>query len=104
HRPVFPSSHSITYARSNVPAGKCLQRPRIRADGVLIGMSSQTASLVASPPAARPWALRWLKPSPAELLFLAVVLWLIAFTVAGVDGTGLLRDSQTGYHVRIGEY
>ena len=55
-------------------------------------MSSQTAPLVASPAAARPWALRWLKPSPAELLFLAVVLWLIAFTASGLDGVGLLRD------------
>src|SRR5712691_3849014 len=67
-------------------------------------MSSQIAPLVASPTTARPWALRWLKPSPAELLFLAVVLWLIAFSAAGLDGVGLLRDSQTGYHVRIGEY
>src|SRR4029077_1624342 len=67
-------------------------------------MSSQTAPLVASPTAARPWVPRWLKPSPAELLFLALVLWLIAFTALGLDGVGLLRDSQTGYHVRIGEY
>jgi len=67
-------------------------------------MSSQTAPLVASPTAARPWVPRWLKPSQAELLFLALVLWLIAFTAAGLDGVGLLRDSQTGYHVRIGEY
>jgi hypothetical protein len=67
-------------------------------------MSSQTAPLVASPAAAHPWARRWLRPSPAELLFLAVALWLIAFTAAGLDGVGLLRDSQTGYHVRIGEY
>ena len=69
-----------------------------------MGMSSQTAPLIASPTTARPRALCWLKPSPAELLFLAVVLWLIAFTAAGLDGTGLLRDSQTGYHIRIGEY
>jgi len=48
---------------------------------------------------------RWLAPSPAELLGLALILWLIGYTVAGGStGAGLLRDSQTGYHVRIGEY
>ena len=49
--------------------------------------------------------LRFFKPTLADLLFLAVALWLIAFTVTGdTTGLGLLRDSQTGYHIRVGEY
>lgn len=46
---------------------------------------------------------RRLAPSPVELLCLALILWLVGYTIAGA-GTGLLRDSQTGYHVRIGEF
>src|SRR4051794_37500163 len=49
--------------------------------------------------------LRRFKPTLADILFLAVTLWLIAFTVTGdATGMGLLRDSQTGYHIRVGEY
>jgi hypothetical protein len=49
--------------------------------------------------------LRLFKPTLADLLFLAVTLWLIAFTVTGdTTGLGLLRDSQTGYHIRVGQY
>ena len=52
---------------------------------------------------AKQWLRRWLAPSPAELLAFALILWLVGYTIAG-GGGGLLRDSQTGYHVRIGEY
>jgi hypothetical protein len=45
------------------------------------------------------------KPSAPEMLFLAIMMWLVAFTVTGDEtGMGLLRDSQTGYHIRVGEY
>src|SRR5579871_3960626 len=67
-------------------------------------MSSTTVP-IASPGVASTWLRRWLAPSIPELLFLAIVLWLIAFTVTGDStGMGLLSDSQTGYHIRVGEY
>ena len=66
----------------------------------------QIASPVASqfqPSPAVTGIRRRFTPSPVELLCFALVLWLIGYTVAG-GGTGLIRDSQTGYHIRIGEY
>jgi len=66
---------------------------------------SSTTIPVAHPIAGENWLRRWLTPTMPELLFLAITLWLIAYTVTGdATGMGLLHDSQTGYHVRIGEY
>src|ERR1700675_902023 len=77
---------------------------RFHADLLIAAM--QIASPVTSQihaPAGAAGIGRRLAPSPVELLCLALVLWLIGYTVAG-GGTGLIRDSQTGYHVRIGEF
>jgi hypothetical protein len=64
-----------------------------------------TATSISRPFTGRDYLRRWIAPSIPEVLFLAVMLWLIAFTVTGDrTGMGLLRDSQTGYHIRVGEY
>jgi len=44
-----------------------------------------------------------LKPSLADCLFAALVLWLVVFSLSG-GGIGLLEDSGTGYHIRTGDY
>jgi len=67
-------------------------------------MSSLTTP-VAHPVARENWVRRWLVPSVPELLFFAIVAWLIGYTAtADMTGMGLLRDSQTGYHIRTGEF
>ncbi|HEV2199490.1 MAG TPA: hypothetical protein VGR73_06700 [Bryobacteraceae bacterium] len=68
-------------------------------------MSPTATAGLAAPATVSARRLRWFKPTLADLLFLAVVLWLIAYTVTGdTTGLGMLKDSQTGYHIRIGEY
>jgi hypothetical protein len=47
---------------------------------------------------------RWLKPSLSDVVFGALLLWLLLFTIHS-DGTlGLLLDSNTGYHIRTGDF
>jgi hypothetical protein len=46
---------------------------------------------------------RWLVPSLSDCLFLALMAWLIAFTI-GSDEIGLLQDSQAGAQIRIGDW
>ncbi|MBI1788871.1 MAG: hypothetical protein HYR60_15150 [Acidobacteria bacterium] len=46
---------------------------------------------------------RWLVPSLSDVLFAAVFIWLIAYTLASGE-VGLLQDSNTGAHVRTGDY
>ena len=47
---------------------------------------------------------RWLAPSLADVIFGALLLWLMLFTLRS-DGTlGLLLDSNTGYHIRTGDF
>ncbi len=58
-----------------------------------------TATARASAPA---WT-RLLTPSLADLLFLAVMLWLLVFTNSG-SPTGLLQDAGAGVHIRTGEW
>src|SRR5262249_25186240 len=49
-------------------------------------------------------AARWLAPSLADVIFGALLLWLMLFTIRS-DGTlGLLLDSNTGYHIRTGDF
>lgn len=45
---------------------------------------------------------RWMIPSLLDLLFLAVVVSLVAFTI-GNGSKGLLQDAGTGVHIRTGE-
>ena len=47
--------------------------------------------------------MAWLTPSLADLLFLALLLWLLIFTNSG-SSTGLLQDAGTGVHIRTGEW
>jgi len=48
--------------------------------------------------------IQWLTPSLADVIFGALLLWLVLFTIHS-DGTlGLLLDSNTGYHIRSGDY
>lgn len=44
-----------------------------------------------------------LKPTLADCLFTALVVWLVVFSLSG-GGIGLLEDSGTGYHIRTGDY
>ena len=49
-------------------------------------------------------AARWLAPSLSDVIFGALLLWLLLFTIHS-DGTlGLLQDSNTGYHIRTGDF
>ncbi len=45
----------------------------------------------------------WLSPRLGDCLFLAVVCWLIFFTLSG-GPTGLLIDTDTGSHIRVGDF
>jgi hypothetical protein len=45
-------------------------------------------------------ALRWLVPSLADVLFIALFAWLLA----GAGATGLLSDGDVGWHIRTGDY
>ncbi|HTM49148.1 MAG TPA: hypothetical protein VL285_10720 [Bryobacteraceae bacterium] len=47
---------------------------------------------------------RWLTPSLADVIFCALLLWLILFTIYSDGTVGLLLDSNTGYHIRTGDY
>jgi hypothetical protein len=44
------------------------------------------------------WA-RWLMPSVEDILFLAILLWIL-----GSYSFGLLSDADTGMHIRTGDY
>ena len=51
-----------------------------------------------------PFATRWLAPSLSDILFAALLIWMMLFTIHS-DGTmGLLSDSNTGYHIRTGDF
>ena len=43
------------------------------------------------------------KPTLADCLFGALMIWLVLFSLSGT-GIGLLEDSGTGYHIRTGDY
>jgi hypothetical protein len=45
----------------------------------------------------------WLRPSILDVAFVAVFVWLVAFSVSD-SGTGLLQDAFTGFHIRTGQY
>jgi hypothetical protein len=45
----------------------------------------------------------WLVPSLSDLLFLALVLWLLLFTLGG-SANGLLHDAAAGFHIRTGDW
>ncbi len=45
---------------------------------------------------------RWWMPSLSDLLFVALLFWLLLFTNAG-SPNGLLSDAATGFHIRTGE-
>jgi len=47
---------------------------------------------------------RWLKPSLSDVVFSALVLWLLLFTIHSDGTVGLLQDSNTGYHIRTGDF
>ena len=53
--------------------------------------------------AAAPPTFSWLVPSLSDLLFLALVLWLLLFTLGG-SPNGLLQDAAAGFHVRTGDW
>ena len=50
------------------------------------------------------FASRWLAPSLADILFAALLVWLLLFTIHSDGSAGLLLDSNTGYHIRTGDY
>ena len=52
----------------------------------------------------RPARASWLTPSLADILFISQLIWLILFTIHSDGSAGLLVDSNTGYHIRTGEY
>ena len=55
-------------------------------------------------PTRRPLTARWLQPSLSDVVFGALLLRLLLFTIHS-DGTlGLLQDSNTGYHIRTGDF
>ena len=62
-----------------------------------------TAETRKSAPRSR-FAPRWLAPSLCDILFAALLLWLIAFTVYSDGTVGLLVDSNTGNHIRTGDF
>jgi len=49
-------------------------------------------------------ALPWVTPSLADIIFAALLTWLVMFTIHSDGSTGLLLDSNTGYHIRTGDY
>jgi hypothetical protein len=66
-----------------------------------------TAVIAASPPMLpRPTrsVARWLTPSLADVFFGALLLWILLFTICSDGSMGLLLDSNTGYHIRTGDY
>lgn len=61
-------------------------------------MRSNTATPTVAPP-----TFSWLVPSLSDLLFLALVLWLLLFTLGG-NPNGLLQDAAAGFHIRTGDW
>jgi hypothetical protein len=55
---------------------------------------------------ARPTRLipRWLQPSLSDVVFGALLIWLLLFTIHSDGWLGLLQDSNTGYHIRTGDF
>jgi hypothetical protein len=49
-------------------------------------------------------ASRWFTPSLADVIFAALLLWLALFTIRSDGSLGLLQDSNTGYHIRTGDF
>ncbi len=49
-----------------------------------------------------PSVTRWWIPSLSDLLFVALLFWLLLFTNSG-SPNGLLSDAATGFHIRTGE-
>src|SRR5579872_1438204 len=49
-------------------------------------------------------ARRWLTPSLLDIIFAALLTWLALFTIFSDGTAGLLIDSNTGYHIRTGDY
>jgi hypothetical protein len=49
-------------------------------------------------------AARWFTPSLADVIFGALLLWLLLFTIRSDGSIGLLLDSNTGYHIRTGDF
>src|SRR6266849_1635093 len=47
---------------------------------------------------------RWLVPSLSDFVFGALLLWLALFTSRSDGSLGLLLDSNTGYHIRTGDF
>lgn len=45
----------------------------------------------------------WCVPSLSDLLFAALLFWLVLFTNSG-GANGLLSDAATGFHIRTGEW
>ncbi len=60
---------------------------------------AQTATAPATSAGIR---LRWLVPSLLELFFVFFIFW--AFVAAPEGWQGLLRDADTGYHIRVGQW
>lgn len=71
-------------------------------------MDAHANAQVCAPEAARTKARTfqvagWLRPSILDVVFAALLLWLVAFSVTQ-SGTGLLQDAFTGFHIRTGQY
>jgi len=47
---------------------------------------------------------RWLAPSLSDIVFGALLVWLLLFTIQSDGSVGLLQDSNTGYHIRTGDF
>src|SRR5258707_1434159 len=52
----------------------------------------------------RPARASWLTPSLADILFISQLIWLLLFTIHSDGTAGLLIDSNTGYHIRTGDF
>src|SRR2546427_4583604 len=55
-----------------------------------------------APEKSRAW--RWLAPSLSDVIFGALLLWILMFTIHGDGSVGLLQDANTGYHIRTGDF
>jgi hypothetical protein len=49
-------------------------------------------------------AWRWLAPSLSDVIFGALLLWILMFTIHSDGSVGLLQDANTGYHIRTGDF
>jgi hypothetical protein len=59
---------------------------------------------IPTPTRPRATTARWLKPSLSDVVFGALLLWLVLFTIHSDGWLGLLQDSNTGYHIRTGDF